>query len=51
MIIIGWLIILPFAILALPYMAIANTMKIEDNGYQTLMSFFSIPKFFFEMVS
>lgn len=36
-----WLMILPFAILALPYLWIAHNLGVDSKGYKTVLDFFT----------
>lgn len=36
-----WLVILPFAVLALPYLWITHKVKVDSKGYTTILSFFT----------
>ena len=42
-----WLMVLPFAILALPYHLISNLLGIEEKGWESLKDFFAVPAMFF----
>lgn len=37
----AWLMILPFAVSALPYLWIAHKLEIDSKGYQTALDFFT----------
>ena len=42
--IIVWALILPFAIIATPYIYISEMMKAKNSGWKALIDFYKLPK-------